>query len=76
MPKSKTTKKGRSQRRNNDPLVQKPGALNDATARKKKDRDIQFRDEVPEGTKGLKVDFLLFFDTTNQIFVSRSERRS
>ena len=52
MPKSKTTKKGRTQRRNNDPLVQKPGALNDATARKKKDRDIQFRDEVPEGKRG------------------------
>ena len=46
MPKSKTTKKGRNQRRNNDPLVQRPGALTDATAREKKEREIQFKEDV------------------------------
>jgi len=45
MPKSKTTKKGRSQRRNNDPLVQRPGALSDSTAKKRREKEIQLRDE-------------------------------
>ena len=53
MPKSKTTKKGRNQRRNNDPLVQRPGALTDATARKKK--ELQFRDDVTEQGSGQQM---------------------